>query len=817
MATSRSLGTLTLDLVTRIGGFTEGMNAAERAADRSTRDIARKSKQRAKEMQDSWNSAASSVGKVLGVFGASITAGAVFQKIARETAAAEKEQALLSAALTATGNAAGFSQSRLNEMAGALESVTNFSAGEANQAQTVLLGFTNIAGGQLPKALERAADFATRTGVSLASAAETMGRALDIPSAGMASLQRQGFKFSESQIKVAQDLEKTGRLAEAQQIIFDALDETYGGAAAAARDTLGGAYTSLQNTINSLLTGEGGSFDGLKKTLEDLNRQIGGEETRQAFASLADWLAKTAAGVVSLTTEFALGIQYADGFFDALFKYGLSNPFKTPVEQLSSLGKSLDDEARRAEKFSLLWTESQKAASAERVKDLKQQIGYYTALEAIRNGDARTKSSQVPADLAAAITPDMAVRAIGPVNLKDGEKKTGKSQAEKDADAAKRYLVTLEERLNKTQDLTAYEKLLNDLSLKSLVLSDDQLSRAMGLATAIDMAAEAERAKAANISKSNALFEQQESLSARANQYELTLSAYGLGQRQNDQIRDRIALLQEQQAEMRRLQNDQANALVTAKSDDEVDRVKEQYEMRLSILREGQEQELRMFDEFNAKKALKDGDWLLGLQNSINTYVQDAQNAYGAADKAMTFVLGGMENALVSFVTTGKASFADFTRSILADLARIAAQKAIAGIAGSLFGAATGGVGGLFGSLFGGGRAHGGMVSPGKLYEVNEQGPELISVGGKDYLMSGSQAGYVTPSAAGGSGSGGGGLSLTIPIAIDMNGGQGQASEGVLQNLGETLTKAIAPVVQEEIARANRPGGQLWAIRNGRG
>lgn len=811
MATSRSLGTLTLDLVTRIGGFTEGMNAAERAADRSTRDIARKSKQRAKEMQDSWNSAASSVGKVLGVIGASVTAGATFQKIARETANAQKEQALLAAALTATGSAAGFSQSRLNEMAGALESVTSFSAGEANQAQTVLLGFTNIAGEQLPKALERAADFATRTGATLASAAETMGRALDVPSVGMASLQRQGFKFSESQIKVAQELEKTGRLAEAQQIIFDALDETYGGAAVAARDTLGGAYTALQNTINSLLTGSGGSFDELQKAIDGLNRSLSSEQTRAAFATFTSWIAS-----IADTAVRTAAVLNQAGFWGWL-QVGADSTKDVDAaiteteRKISELQKTVTSLSRPFSKF---WNADDIVIAEGQIATLQSKL---KGLYATRDAKAPQPSASSAPSLAASITPDMAVGAIGPVNLKDGEKKTGKSQAEKDAEVAKRYLVTLEERLNKTQDLTAYEKLLNDLSLKSLVLSDDQLSRAMGLATAIDMAAEAERAKAANIAKSNALFEQQESLSARANQYELTLSAYGLGQRQNDQIRDRIALLQEQQAEMRRLQNDQANALVTAKSDDEVDRVKEQYEMRLSILREGQGQELRVFDEFNAKKAQKDGDWLLGLQNSINTYVQDAQNAYGAADKAMTSVLGGMENALVSFVTTGKAGFADFTRSILADLARIAAQKAIAGIAGSLFGAATGGIGGLFGSLFGGGRAHGGMVSPGKLYEVNEQGPELISVGGKDYLMSGAQAGYVTPGAAGGSGSGGGGLSLTIPIAIDMNGGQGQASEGVLQNLGETLTKAIAPVVQEEIARANRPGGQLWALRNGRG
>lgn len=54
-------------------------------------------------------------------------------------------------------------------------------------------------------------------------------------------------------------------------------------------------------------------------------------------------------------------------------------------------------------------------------------------------------------------------------------------------------------------------------------------------------------------------------------------------------------------------------------------------------------------------------------------------------------------------------------------------------------------VGSALGALFGGGRASGGPVQSGMVYRVNENGPELLSVGGRDYLMMGSQAGKVTP------------------------------------------------------------------------
>jgi len=47
-----------------------------------------------------------------------------------------------------------------------------------------------------------------------------------------------------------------------------------------------------------------------------------------------------------------------------------------------------------------------------------------------------------------------------------------------------------------------------------------------------------------------------------------------------------------------------------------------------------------------------------------------------------------------------------------------------------------------------GGRARGGAVNSNSMYRVNERGPELLSMGGKDFLMTGSSGGHVTPNKA---------------------------------------------------------------------
>lgn len=72
---------------------------------------------------------------------------------------------------------------------------------------------------------------------------------------------------------------------------------------------------------------------------------------------------------------------------------------------------------------------------------------------------------------------------------------------------------------------------------------------------------------------------------------------------------------------------------------------------------------------------------------------------------------------------------------------------------GSASGGASGNwIGDLANAFFGGGRATGGPVNAGMMYRVNENHPELLSVGGKDYLMMGAQPGKVTANPAMGGG-----------------------------------------------------------------
>lgn len=291
MAGSKSLGVLTLDLVAKVSGFTGPMDQA-----------ARHSQKRAKEIEKSMANAADAIKTVVGA----LAVGVSFTQIIRATADFQNEQAQLAAVLKSTGEAAGFSQGKLNEMADALSRTSILSAGEINQAQTTLLAFTGIVGEEFPRALQAAIDMASRTGMSVVSASETIGRALDIPSKGLAALSKQGFRFSEDQKKLAEYLESTGRTAEAQAIILEALEESYGGAAQAARDTLGGALTALSNGFTDLLTGESGVEDATR-AINSLTDTLSDPRIKEAFSVIV-------AGVFGVTEAVAKALPYVVDF-----------------------------------------------------------------------------------------------------------------------------------------------------------------------------------------------------------------------------------------------------------------------------------------------------------------------------------------------------------------------------------------------------------------------------------------------------------------------------------------------------------------------
>lgn len=131
-----------------------------------------------------------------------------------------------------------------------------------------------------------------------------------------------------------------------------------------------------------------------------------------------------------------------------------------------------------------------------------------------------------------------------------------------------------------------------------------------------------------------------------------------------------------------------------------------------------------------------------GFQRGFLTLGLEISNFAELAEKTITNAFKNMEDALVSFVTTGKIDFKGLVDSMLADLTRLLARQAIMGLLTSMAGG--GGMGSTIAGAFGvtpntGSpvpRALGGAVSPGMQYMVGERRPELFQP---------AQPGHITP------------------------------------------------------------------------
>lgn len=134
--------------------------------------------------------------------------------------------------------------------------------------------------------------------------------------------------------------------------------------------------------------------------------------------------------------------------------------------------------------------------------------------------------------------------------------------------------------------------------------------------------------------------------------------------------------------------------------------------------------------------------------------LQEERKALEPQIQIMDDFRANLEDSIVDVIDGTKSisdAFKDLFDDLAAQITRWIAKRLIEQAFGAPGTTGGGGLGGWIGAglsaLFGGGRAAGGMVMPGQFYRVNETGPEMLSMGGRDYLMMGANAGRITPSA----------------------------------------------------------------------
>ena len=149
--------------------------------------------------------------------------------------------------------------------------------------------------------------------------------------------------------------------------------------------------------------------------------------------------------------------------------------------------------------------------------------------------------------------------------------------------------------------------------------------------------------------------------------------------------------------------------------------VNDLYDARLVKIKETQAQTTAEQESFSF-------GWAQATEKYRNSITTNAEYA----TKQMTNFTKGIEDVFVKFVQTGKLSFKDLANSMIAEFARIQAQKLLTsamggGGGGGFFGKILGSIfGGITGGGGGGAMANGGQVQGNTPYVIGERGPELF-------------------------------------------------------------------------------------------
>jgi len=160
-----------------------------------------------------------------------------------------------------------------------------------------------------------------------------------------------------------------------------------------------------------------------------------------------------------------------------------------------------------------------------------------------------------------------------------------------------------------------------------------------------------------------------------------SLAGAGLGDQARQRIEERFSIEQQYQQQMDNLL-EQRN---TGKLDSDL------YEKQNEALRQALDQRLAMQEQYYLRVDEQQSSWSLGAKAAFNTYLEQAQNVAGQTRTLFTNAFSNMEDAVVTFVKTGKLSFKDFADGVVEDLIRIQVRQAAAGFLGSAFGFMTGG------------------------------------------------------------------------------------------------------------------------------
>lgn len=358
--------------------------------------------------------------------------------------------------------------------------------------------------------------------------------------------------------------------------------------------------------------------------------------------------------------------------------------------------------------------------------------------------------------------------------------------------------------------------------------------------TASDAEAKAAQQKSRDLSANIALTERLASAQKlQADQNEVALMGIGRG--------SQAAELAQRELNIRRDYLKQVNDLERAQRNENTALTANELQVEKDMLSAHLQAQLAAEQSYQNQRMAMLGDWRNGANAAFEDYAARAADVSGQFKSLFEGAFQGAEDAFVKFVMTGKLEFGDLAKSIIADLARIAAKQAIVGAIGSIVGSIAGGIATRAGNVAvsqgtqsinqqisddwfkGNGFSGGGYTGPGGKYEVagyvhrdevvwNKE--DVAAVGGPRAANAmRPTAGYATGGIVGASQPRGVGQNAAPQITFIMSMQDGSISSNQQGGGADESTRELKQMFEAMIsqwwAKNNRPGGAAYNMRMG--
>lgn len=256
------------------------------------------------------------------------------------------------------------------------------------------------------------------------------------------------------------------------------------------------------------------------------------------------------------------------------------------------------------------------------------------------------------------------------------------------------------------------------------------------------------------------------------------------------------------------------------------DKTSQLYKDQTAVLNAEQQKQTDIVRQAAKDKAASEADWQGGLKQGWQDFSDSSGNAFAMMRNASANALNSASSMFTDFLTTGRANFADFTKSILTDITKMIVQMTIfnalkSGLSGTWLGDAMGmapnATGGVYTSP-GLSAYSNSIVSSPTVFPFAKGGAPNIGLMGE----AGSEAimplkrgpdGNLGVRAYGGSSAGG--TAPVVNIHIDSDGNQQVQASGGLERFGRDIGQYVDQRYRALMDRDTRPGGAVWNLAKG--